>query len=303
MDTIITKADAGGFEGYGSIFYKLDRHGDVVMPGAYAESLPLFLKESFIGGIGHKHGDPVGRYTDAYEDPKGLYVKAQFSDVPDAKTVRTLIKDRVVQKLSVAIEPDEFDRVSPAKLREIWKSAGYEPNQDDLKRIKRVNSVRLIHKARLLEVSPVTIPSNDDARIMAFKGYSASLAESPVEFQRFMQTARSAILKLSTVETKAGRVISGKNEMKLRAMLEVLAGVSEELNSLLLLVSQAPEVSDEVEDQEETGEDADSQADGKTTDQKQLENDEEFAKQRGADKKSANLGNQARLLMILSECI
>ena len=317
----IKRVDAGGFDGYGSVFYKIDRHRDIVMPGAFKESLPKFLKEGFIGGVGHDHNDPAGKYTEAHEDEYGLYVKGVFSDVASAHKARTLIRDGVVQKLSVGFDPIHIELASPSKVEKIWKSAGYTPSQDDLSRLKSATKIRLILKADLREVSPVTIPSNDEARILSVKGWH----NAPAEFRAFMQTARAAIVKLSTVNTKAGRVLSGKNEMKLRAMLDVLSSVSEELNNLLLLVSQAPSNEDvdtgaEEEDEDEAKAEAAAEEEGDevtdkeeesadkeqvSTDEAKVQEDDKFAKQKGKDKqqKSDPVSIQVKAILLLAEAI
>lgn len=244
---IISKSESGGFEGYASVFFKLDRHGHIVMPGAFSKSIGKFLKEGFIGGIGHDYGTPIGKYKSAYEDDKGLFVVGELSDVPEAKTVRTLLKDGVITKLSIGFEPLVTERATMNEVRKMWKKANYTPNSDDMIRVKQYESegVLLIKEANLLEVSPVSIPSNDDARIMAYKAL-----DGVPEFKRFIHTARSAAFKLAT---KRGRVLSAQNEMKLQAMLEVLDSVAEEMKSLLLLVQRQPEVSGEDDTEEKEG--------------------------------------------------
>ena len=245
MAEILQKSDSGGFEGYASVFYKLDRHGHVVIPGAFVKSLQKFLNEGFIGGIGHDYGKPIGKYTKAYEDQRWLYVVADLSDVPEAKTVRTLLKDGVLTKLSIGYEQIETEKISMNHLKGMWEKAGYTPNEDDQFRMKQFgrDGVVLIKEANLLEVSPVSIPSNDDARILAYK----SLDDTPA-FTDFIHKARSVAYKLATVATKEGRVLSGRTENKLRAMAEVLASVSSEIDALLLLVQRQPEMEEDTDE-------------------------------------------------------
>jgi len=299
---IVAKSENGGFEGYGSVFFKLDRHGHAVMPGAFLDSLPKFLKEGFVGGVGHDYGKPIGRYTKAYEDKRGLYVHAKLSEVPEAKTVRTLIKDGVLTKLSVGYEEQEAKEATVAELKELWRKNGYSPNEDDLYRLKTFErkGVRLITKANLLEISPVAVPSNDDARILAYK----SLDEVP-EFTQFVATARKAAFKLAQ---KKGRVISGQNEMKLRAMVEVLSSVSEELNALLMLVERQPEM-DEDEDQsgelaniaEEAEVEQNQQPEPKKTEEtEETEPNKEPAKPFGG-KKSSDILARIRVLELIAK--
>ena len=163
----------GGFEGYASTWYNVDHHGDIVVPGAYQQGLAKFLDENFVGGSGHDWNRPIGRFTTAIEDDRGLYVVAKYSDVEAAREVRTLINDRVIQKLSVGMRLQTVEHLKPQSVRSLWKNAGYTPTEDDHAALEQHEVVRVIRKAQLLEVSPVTVPANDNARIMAYKSASA----------------------------------------------------------------------------------------------------------------------------------
>lgn len=286
--------EPGEFDGYCSVFYVLDGKGDIILPGAFKESLPKFMAEGFLGGMGHRHDSPIGRFLEAKEDSHGLYIKAKLSDVPDAVTVHTLLKDKVVQKLSVGILPNEAYTISPLAVKKLWENAGYTPDEDDLFVLSKCKSVRVISRATLREVSPVALPANNKAKILNVKSAST---ETPPAFQEFITRGRAVAWKLAMVETKEGRVLSGRNETKIRAMVEVMTSVVEELNNLLALVASAPIVEDG-EDEEETEQMAESESENDATggsgkdkqqtssDKRKIENDEEFAKQRGADKKS-----------------
>ena len=233
--TATIKASQGGFEGYASTFYSLDRAGDVVMPGCYQDCLKSFLSDNFIGGSMHDWKAPIGKYKEAYEDKKGLFVKGEFSDVAAAREMRTLISDGVVKMLSVGMEPIETSTVTPAELKTIWEKAGYQPDDAELRRLKSLKTVRLIEKANLLEVSPVTVPANTNARIMAFKSWP----DCTPAFKTFVSRALQSARQMAGSDLRAGRVLSSKNEMKLKAMLEVLASVTEEIENLLSLVGQS----------------------------------------------------------------
>lgn len=167
----LIKADSphGEIEGYASVFNNIDRHGHIIKRGAYSDGLPLFLSDNFIGGSGHDWANPVGKFYAASEDGNGLYVKGRFSDTAAARDLRTLVQDGVIKKLSVGIEVETVYKASHREVADLWASEGYQPSQDDRKRLDRHKSILIIEKAQLLEVSPVAVPANDRAAITGFK--------------------------------------------------------------------------------------------------------------------------------------
>lgn len=150
----------GIFEGYGSIFGNKDSYGDVVEPGAFVESLksngmPAMLWQ-------HNTDTPIGVYSQASEDSKGLYLKGEINlKVQAGLEAYELIKQGAVKGLSIGFitEADEIDRNS---------------------------GVRRLKKVRLMEVSLVTFPANKLAKVTAWKG---ELPRTEREFDKFLQAA------------------------------------------------------------------------------------------------------------------
>jgi len=65
------------FEGYASVFGGVDSYGDTIMPGAYKGTLvdrdrPIRMRWNHYGPV-------IGKWTDIYEDDKGLYVKGSLT--------------------------------------------------------------------------------------------------------------------------------------------------------------------------------------------------------------------------------
>jgi uncharacterized protein len=142
--------DAGGrFSGYASVFNRLDSGGDVVMPGAFSKSLKgrrgrirlLFQ---------HDPKEPVGIWENMREDEHGLFVTGQLAaGVPRADALKRLIEQRALDGLSIG-----FRTV----------------------RASRQNSSRLLHEIDLYEVSIVTFPMMEDARIAVPLSAGAAIA-------------------------------------------------------------------------------------------------------------------------------
>lgn len=222
IDAIFQKSAEGDFEGYASSFYTLDRHGDIVLPGAYKDGLAEFLEDNFIGGKNHDHNNPLGKFYFAAEDKVGLYVKAQLSDIESARELRTLIRDGVIKKMSVGMRLQKISHVSPAKAKELQEKAGYQPDAEELELFDRLEAVRLIHKAQLFEVSPVTYPANKQAKIMAYKTGTPPNVERYTE--KILQTARS-IHDLS--------VKTGNEDARVESIAKTLRNALNEIETLV----------------------------------------------------------------------
>lgn len=94
-------------KGYLSTFQettKADRDGDYVMPGAFKESIPLFMRNPVLL-VNHRNSvDSIaGKFTIVREDQKGLYVEARITDSPAewARDVRWKVANEELKTLSM----------------------------------------------------------------------------------------------------------------------------------------------------------------------------------------------------------
>lgn len=144
----------GTVEGYAATFDREpDSYGDVIAKGAFARTLTEWSqKEQPIPLLyGHNTTDPemnIGRVTDAYEDERGLHVRAEFdADNPKAQYVRKLAKEGRLYQFSFAYS------VRDAMETELEDGAkAYELRDLDL-----------------YEVSLVQIPANQHAVVTGIK--------------------------------------------------------------------------------------------------------------------------------------
>lgn len=141
-------SDSGEFEGYGSVFGVKDSYDDVVVPGAFSKSLQLWREKNTMPAMlwQHQMDEPIGIYTDMKEDDVGLYVKGRLliDDDPLARRAHAHMKAGSLTGLSIGymLKDWEYDRTK---------------------------EVFLLKEIDLWEVSPVTFPSNDEARISDVK--------------------------------------------------------------------------------------------------------------------------------------
>jgi len=129
--------DNGYFEGYASIFNELDYDGDIILPGAFRES--LLLNKSIKLLWQHNPEEPIGSFIDVFENTNGLYVKAELIlAVSKGKEAYALMKAGALDSMSIGYRVDDF-----------FYAKGF----------------RYIKKLSLWEISLVTFPANERAKI------------------------------------------------------------------------------------------------------------------------------------------
>ena len=141
------KVDLGKneFEGYASTFGNRDLVGDIVEQGAFAKTIQERLPKGLVKVL-WQHYEPMGLPKHMEEDSKGLYVVAKVSKTNENQDRLQLMKDGVVDRLSIG-----YDVVK----REVDDSA-----KDRTVRLKEL---------KLYEFSPVTFPANEEAVITGVK--------------------------------------------------------------------------------------------------------------------------------------
>ncbi|WNM72792.1 capsid maturation protease [Arthrobacter phage RedFox] len=178
--------EEGQFEAYASVFGNVDSYGDVVQPGAFAETLKEWEESGNLLPVlfGHNMSDPeynIGHVLDAVEDEKGLRVRAQLDlETPKGLATYRLLKGRRISQMSFAYDV----------LDGTWGE------KDGLE-------VYELRKLKLYEVSVVPIGANQETEVLAVKAAAAVLAGG----------------------VKEGRVISAKNLDALRSAHEAIGAV------------------------------------------------------------------------------
>lgn len=194
-----TGADAGAgvFEALAST-WDVDSVGDLVVPGAFADSLAEWEASGQPIPViwSHQHDDPfahIGYVLDAEERDQGLWVKAQLDIDPEAENAHArqayrLLKAGRVTSMSFAFDIDDAE------------PAG--------------NGVTLLKKLKLYEVGPTLIPANPAAELLTVKHHT------------------------NAAGVKAGRVLSAKNETALRDIRDQLATAAAGIDDVLTAVDQ-----------------------------------------------------------------
>lgn len=106
-----------GFEGYASLFDRPDGSGDIVLRGAFVQSLQRRPPARVRMLYQHNASEPIGVWEAIQEDARGLYVRGRLSPgVQRAREVRALFADGALDGLSIGFRTL---RASRRFLREI----------------------------------------------------------------------------------------------------------------------------------------------------------------------------------------
>ncbi|WP_262694469.1 HK97 family phage prohead protease [Kordiimonas aquimaris] len=187
----------GEFEGYGAVFGNVDRDGDVVTKGAFASSLkerlPALLWQ-------HNPKQPIGRFDVVREDAKGLFVKGRLSQTGKGAEAYELLKMGALNGLSIGFVTKEAQRSSASGARQITR-------------------------ADLMEVSLVTFPANELARVQTVKQKEPALnsqtdiedpsIRDPRSFERFLREngfSRSRAKAITAKGFKSGDGLASKED-------------------------------------------------------------------------------------------
>lgn len=211
---------SGGFEGYLSIFNNLDEVGDIVLPGAFIETIPSFIKDGWIA-LSHDWDELAIAYIlDAYEDNTGLYIKCAFHSTDEAQEARTVMMERAAAGKSIKL------------------SIGYCEEEAE-----QTPAGRLLKKLKLYEGSYVNAPANTLADVTNVKSNNLKLEDEFNQTLSSVKEVTNRLEKIKELRTKQGRVLSASNREKLEAFQNQLASIQEILSELLT-TSDAPKQED-----------------------------------------------------------
>jgi HK97 family phage prohead protease len=170
----IKSLDATGrFAGYASVFNVVDRQRDLVLRGAFKNTLTKRMKEIKLLWQ-HQWEEPIGVLVKIFEDEKGLYVEGLLlMEVARAREAYALLKSGAVNGLSIGYTPGRWLRDADS-------------------------GVRKLQSIDLWEISLVTMPANPAAKVTVVK---ADVADE-------MQLIRSGeMMRLAAALEKSAKVI------------------------------------------------------------------------------------------------
>ena len=201
----------GFFSGYGAVFGNIDWYNDVILPGAFTASIAKWRAKNKMPPVlwNHNDSEPIGVYTNIYEDEKGLYVEGKLliDDVPRAKSTHALLKAGAIDGLSI----------------------GYSTKKAN----QQTNGVRELVEVDLSEISIVTQPANERSLITSVKSKldDGELPTLP-EFEKFLRESGFSQNQATAIASKGLRSLLSESEEEIKEAksisnaLNILQGVS-----------------------------------------------------------------------------
>ena len=164
------KRDEGAIRGYASVFGAIDLSGDEVAPGAFAAS----LARRGAGGIRmlwqHDPGRPIGIWTRLAEDGIGLLAEGRLTlETSGGREAHELIRAGALDGLSIGFKTRRAERPRPGG---------------------RGAAKRRLIEVDLWEISIVTFPMQERARLAELRGGSGGLGDAELAARMLEGAAR-----------------------------------------------------------------------------------------------------------------
>ncbi|WP_244484129.1 MULTISPECIES: HK97 family phage prohead protease [unclassified Rhizobium] len=204
----------GKFSGYGSVFGVVDSYKEVVAPSAFAESLAELKEKGRPVPVlwQHRSGSPIGIWESLIEDDRGLFGEGKLliGDVSQAKEAHALMKAGAVSGLSIGY----------------WvRESSYDEK----------TGIRTLSRLDLVEISLVTFPANEDARVDAVK---MKLAHGGLptlsEFEDVLREAGFSKTQAAVIANRGLKHLLDRSESEGKGDIEAAKGLMEHLGKFKL---------------------------------------------------------------------
>lgn len=197
----------GTFSGYASVFDEVDQGRDLMVKGAFSRTIVAIAARGFPLPIlwQHDSDNPIGVITLMKEDARGLYVEGKLAidaGVSQADAAHALLRMKAITGMSIGYQTVKYS-------------------------VDEETGVRSLIEVELWEISLVTFPMNESARIDAVKG-ALEVGKLPTlpEFEGFL---REAGFSKSQARAIAGKGLShllrceAAHDTSAKSMLDVLS--------------------------------------------------------------------------------
>lgn len=178
--------DARTVEGWASTFGNVDSDDDIILPGAFADSIRDRMPKMCWQ---HDSTQIPGVWTEANETPQGLYVKGRLLGTTLGNDAYELLKAGAIDRMSIGYSAKDF-------------------NYDT------ATGVRTLKQIDLWEVSLVTFPANDMARITSVKSKPANERQ----LEEYLREAGYSRSEAKGLIAKGYKAIANQREVDAQAL-------------------------------------------------------------------------------------
>lgn len=173
--------DARTIEGFASVFNNIDSYNDIVLPGAFAKTLKRGKTIPMLWQ--HSPDQVIGKWDQLEERDRGLYVKGTIIDTTTGSDAYKLAKAGAVSGMSIGYSAEKFE-------------------------IDQDKGTRKLVEVKLWEVSLVTFPANEKAKITNVK----AAPDNERDFEEFLREAGYSRDAAKIIVARGFKALSGQRE-------------------------------------------------------------------------------------------
>lgn len=183
------EGETGKFSGYASVFGGVDSYGDTILKGAFQHAIASEMPKMFFN---HSWDMPIGKWTKAEEDSKGLFVEGELTPgLALAADVRAAMQHGTLDGLSIGgyLKKGDYEETEKGRIITKW--------------------------TKLMEVSPVVFPADNSARITNVKhiDFESLLPECKTErdIERLLRDAGLGKWEAMAIVSRAKAIFDGRD--------------------------------------------------------------------------------------------
>lgn len=199
--------ETGKFSGYASVFGGIDSYGDTILKGAFQHAIASEMPKMFFN---HSWDMPIGKWTKAEEDSKGLFVEGELTPgLALAADVRAAMKHGTLDGLSIGgyLKKGDYEETDKGRIITKW--------------------------SKLMEVSPVVFPADNSARITNVKSidFESLLPECKTErdLERLLRDAGLPKWEAMAIVSRAKAIFDGRDaqeDAEAKRIAEILGRIT-----------------------------------------------------------------------------
>ena len=143
LSNLEKKSNKCNFSGYATLFDIVDCYNDIISPEAFDS-----VKGKYVLLWQHNHSEPIGKITSITKDDKGLYVTGELClGIQKASDVYHMLKEDIIDSMSIGYTANDYEYIKHSDGR----------------------MIRMIRSIKLWEISLVTFPAYEGAKITNIK--------------------------------------------------------------------------------------------------------------------------------------